>query len=117
MLQGESTIQDPRDRNGDFEPGAVPKHQSRGLSIERLVISLYAKGVNVSDIEDELRDIYGINLSGSGYLHYYEQGYAGCLGVAKSPSGTALHGCLDGRHRVQGTGIGQGASTRPFTCA
>lgn len=68
MLQGESTIQVPRDRNGDFEPGAVPKHQSRGLSIERLVISLYAKGVNVSDIEDELRDIYGINLSGSGSI-------------------------------------------------
>jgi len=62
---GESVIQVPRDRNGDFEPVIVPKHQSRGLSIERLVISLYAKGMSVSDIEDELRDIYGINLSTS----------------------------------------------------
>lgn len=43
----------------------VPKHESRGLSIERLVISLYAKGPSVSDIEDELRDIYRINLSSS----------------------------------------------------
>ena len=46
---GESTIQIPRDRNGEFEPVIVPKHQSRGLSIEKLVISLYAKGMSVSD--------------------------------------------------------------------
>lgn len=62
---GESIISIPRDRNSDFEPVVVPKHQSRGLSIERLVISLYAKGMSVSDIEDELRDIYKINLSTS----------------------------------------------------
>jgi len=62
---GQSVIQVPRDRQGEFDPVAVPKHQSRGLSIERLVISLYAKGMSVSDIEDELRDIYGINLSTS----------------------------------------------------
>lgn len=62
---GEKTIEVPRDRNGDFTPVVVPKHESRGLSIERLVISLYAKGLSVSDIEDELRDIYRINLSTS----------------------------------------------------
>jgi len=62
---GESTIQIPRDRNGEYEPVVVPKHQSRGLSIEKLVISLYAKGMSVSDIEEELRSIYEITLSGS----------------------------------------------------
>ena len=31
---GESVISIPRDRNGQFEPIAVPKHESRGLSIE-----------------------------------------------------------------------------------
>ena len=62
---GKAVITVPRDRNGEFEPVAVPKYQSRGLSIERLVISLYAKGMSVSDIEDEMRDIYRINLSTS----------------------------------------------------
>lgn len=62
---GESIIQIPRDRNSDFDPVVVPKHESRGLSIEKLVISLYAKGMSVSDIEDELRDIYEITLSTS----------------------------------------------------
>lgn len=37
---GESTIQIPRDRKGEFDPIIVPKHKSRGLSIEKLVISL-----------------------------------------------------------------------------
>lgn len=62
---GEHIIEVPRDRKGEFDPIVVPKHQSRGLSIERLVISLYAKGMSVSDIEDELRDIYQIALSTS----------------------------------------------------
>jgi len=62
---GESVIQVPRDRRGEYEPIVVPIHKSRGLSIEKLVISLYTKGMSVSDIEEELRDIYQVNLSGS----------------------------------------------------
>ena len=62
---GESIIDIPRDRKGEFEPIVVPKHQSRGLSIEKLVISLYAKGMSVSDIEEEMNEIYGISLSTS----------------------------------------------------
>jgi putative transposase len=62
---GEADIEVPRDRNGEFEPIIVPKHESRGLSIEKLVISLYAKGMSVSDIEEEMHEIYGINLSSS----------------------------------------------------
>jgi transposase-like protein len=62
---GEADIEVPRDRNGEFEPIVVPKHESRGLSIEKLVISLYAKGMSVSDIEEEMHEIYGINLSSS----------------------------------------------------
>ena len=61
----ESVISIPRDRNGHFKPIAVPKHESRGLSIEKLVISLYAKGMSVSDMEEEMRDIYEIELSTS----------------------------------------------------
>lgn len=55
----------PRNRNGEFEPIVVPKHESLGLSIEKLVISLYAKGISVSDIEEEMGEIYEIELSTS----------------------------------------------------
>ena len=47
---GEAVISIPRDRNGQFEPIAVPKHESRGLSIEKLVISLYAKGMLIYNV-------------------------------------------------------------------
>ena len=40
-------------------------YESRGLSTEKLVISLYAKGMSVSDIEEEMREIYEIELSTS----------------------------------------------------
>jgi len=62
---GESIVTIPRDRNGEYEPIIVPKYQSRGLSIEKLVISLYAKGMSVSDIESEMKEIYDISLSSS----------------------------------------------------
>lgn len=63
--QGEQKITVPRDRSGSFEPVVVPKHESRGLNIEKLVISLYAKGMSLSDIETEMHEIYGVNLSSS----------------------------------------------------
>lgn len=62
---GEGQIEVPRDRQSEFEPVIVPKYQSRGVNIEKLVISLYAKGMSVSDIESEMHEIYGINLSTS----------------------------------------------------
>ena len=61
----QSEINVPRDRNSDFEPIIVPKHKSRSLSVENIVISLYSKGMSVSDIEDELYEIYGYKLSTS----------------------------------------------------
>ncbi|MDD4473994.1 MAG: transposase [Bacteroidales bacterium] len=64
---GESTIQIPRDRNSEFEPVIVPKHQSRGLSIEKLVISLYAKGILVSKrTEYKIRRYKTLNLYSNG---------------------------------------------------
>ena len=62
---GEAVIEVPRDRESEFEPVIVPKHQSRGLSIEKLVISFYAKGMSVSDIKSEMHEIYDVNLSTS----------------------------------------------------
>lgn len=62
---GESTIEVPRDRQGSFEPVIVPKHQSTATPVENIIISLYAKGMSVSGIEQELQEIYGYRLSTS----------------------------------------------------
>lgn len=60
---GEVQIQIPRDRNGEFEPKIVPKYQRNVSGIEEKVISLYARGMSTRDIEEQINDLYGINLS------------------------------------------------------
>lgn len=60
---GESEISVPRDRNGEFEPRVIEKRQTRTDEIERRILSMYAKGMSVRDIEDQLRDIYGAEVS------------------------------------------------------
>jgi len=56
--QGELSIRVPRDRKSEFEPQIVPKRSHLSKGIEELVISLYAKGMSNSDIEEQLREIY-----------------------------------------------------------
>lgn len=60
---GEFPIDNPRDRNGEFEPKIVPKYQRDISGIEEQIISLYARGMSTRDIHDQLKDIYGIEVS------------------------------------------------------
>lgn len=60
---GEVTINIPRDRSGEFNPIAVPKHERMSQKIEDAIISFYAKGMTVSDIEEQVEEIYGLQLS------------------------------------------------------
>ncbi len=62
---GESQIRVPRDRNGSFNPMIVPKRKNMIDGIENVIISLYAKGMSNSDIEDQIREIYGFEVSTS----------------------------------------------------
>jgi len=62
---GESEISVPRDRNGTFEPQAIEKRQTRTDDIETRILAMYAKGMSTRDIEDHLRDIYGVEASAS----------------------------------------------------
>lgn len=62
---GESEISVPRDRNGTFEPQIIEKRQTRTEDIETRILAMYAKGMSNRDIEDHLRDIYGVEASAS----------------------------------------------------
>lgn len=53
----------PRDRNGEFEPTIVPKNKVDISGIEDKVISLYSRGMSTRDIHDQLKDLYGIEIS------------------------------------------------------
>ena len=60
---GKSEIKIPRDRNGEFEPQIIEKYQNKSDGLESKIIAMYAKGMSTRDIEDHLRDIYGIDAS------------------------------------------------------
>ena len=62
---GESEIVIPRDRNGTFDPQVIAKRQTRTDEIESKVVSMYSKGMTTRDIEDNLREIYGAEVSAS----------------------------------------------------
>ena len=63
---GDTSIQVPRDRKGEFDPVILRKNQtSISQDVEAKIISMYAKGMTTSDIGDHIRDIYGIEVSES----------------------------------------------------
>src|SRR5664279_5270717 len=61
--QGPLRIQSPRDRNGSFEPQIVKKRQTRWVGFDDRVISLYARGLTVREIQGHLAEIYGTEVS------------------------------------------------------
>ncbi len=60
---GNVEVEKPRDRNGDFEPQIVRNYETTSNQLEDQIIAMYAKGMSTRDIEDTMRDIYGIDVS------------------------------------------------------
>lgn len=62
---GEMEIQVPRDREGSFNPMLVPKRENMIEGLEEVMISMYAKGMSVSDIQEQIGEIYKFDVSTS----------------------------------------------------
>ena len=60
---GEIPIQVPQDRNSNFEPQVVPKYKKNISEIEGKIIKMYARGMSVSQISEQIEDIYGFEVS------------------------------------------------------
>jgi putative transposase len=60
---GEVAIETPRDRNGEFEPKIVAKRQTSVGNFTEIIVSLYARGMSTREIEDHVRQIYGVEVS------------------------------------------------------
>jgi transposase-like protein len=60
---GEVTLATPRDRDGTFEPQLVPKHQRRVPGFDEKILALYAKGMTTRDIQEIVRELYGVEVS------------------------------------------------------
>ena len=62
---GELPIEIPRDRHGSFEPQLISKHQTRWTGFDDKIISLYARGMTVREIQGHLEEMYGTDVSPS----------------------------------------------------
>ena len=62
---GEMELRVPRDRTGTFEPQIVAKRQTRFHGFDDKIIALYARGLSVEDIQLQLQELYGVDISSS----------------------------------------------------
>jgi len=60
---GDLEINIPRDRNSTFEPVIVPKYKRFSEKIEDVIIGMYSRGMTTRDIEEQIKEIYGVELS------------------------------------------------------
>ena len=60
---GALPIDIPRDRNGSFAPQLVAKHQTRWTGFDDKILSLYARGMTVREIQSHLEEMYGAEVS------------------------------------------------------
>jgi putative transposase len=61
--EGELDLAVPRDRAGTFEPQLVPKGVTRLDGFDAKIISLYARGLTVREIQGHLKELYGTEVS------------------------------------------------------
>ncbi|KKY04899.1 IS256 family transposase, partial [Xanthomonas phaseoli] len=62
---GELPIEIPRDRHGSFAPQLIPKHQTRWAGFDDKILSLYARGMTVREIQSHLEEMYGTEVGQS----------------------------------------------------
>lgn len=60
---GEIELEIPRDRQAEFEPVIVKKHQRRFDGFDDLILSLYSRGLSTREIQSHIEEIYGVEVS------------------------------------------------------
>ena len=96
--QGPVPIEMRRDRNGTFEPQLVKKHQRRFDGFDDKILGMYARGMSVRDIQAQLSELYGTEVSphlidvgrGEQLLDRLEGPARGARGRARRARGNSL---------------------------
>ena len=61
--QGPMEVEIPRDRDGEFEPQIIPKHQREWRGFDDKIHSMYGLGLSTKAIQENLKDIYNVDVS------------------------------------------------------
>lgn len=91
---GEAEISVPRDRSSEFEPILVKKGQTRFDGFDDKILSLYARGMSVRDIQAQLQDLYGVEVSGGLISNVTPCSRGGTQTLAEPLFGAGLSDCL-----------------------
>lgn len=60
---GPLTLDIPRDRQGNFAPLLIPKHERRFTGFDEKIIAMYARGMTVREVQGYLLEMYGVEVS------------------------------------------------------
>ncbi len=60
---GQLQVEIPRDRNSEFEPQLIAKHQRSFSGFDDKIIALYARGLSTREIQGHLKEIYDVEVS------------------------------------------------------
>lgn len=60
---GVITVDVPRDRESTVEPAIIPKRQTRINGLDQKILSLYTKGMSLSDIKLQIQELYGAEVA------------------------------------------------------
>src|SRR6266446_10938099 len=60
---GRLALDIPRDRQGTFDPQLIAKYQRRFPGFDEKIISMYARGMSVREIQGHIRELYGLDIS------------------------------------------------------
>jgi len=61
--QGPMEIAVPRDREGEFEPQIIAKHQREWRGFDNKILSMYGLGMSTQGIQENLKEIYNVDVS------------------------------------------------------
>jgi putative transposase len=62
---GKFELEVPRDRDASFEPTLIKKRQTRFAGLDKKIISMYARGLSLQDIQGQLEALYEVDVSSS----------------------------------------------------
>lgn len=60
---GDMVLNIPRDRNSEFSPKLIPKGSRMSDQLEESIIGMYSRGMTVSDICQQVKEVYGVDVS------------------------------------------------------
>jgi len=75
-------IEVPRDRDSSFDPKLVKKRQRRLEGFDDKVLALYARGLSTRDIQGQLEELYGVDVSPAFDLQCHRRGHGRRAGLA-----------------------------------